>query len=87
MMIILSTLLAVLLVVSMIERQLLLARHSKERAADAAGARQERSELAARVQGLTWRPEQRETPTQELVEEPDELGMVGQIVHGENHGE
>ncbi len=71
-----------LLVLAAIERFLLILRHDQERAQERTSARQERAELVARVQGLSWRPEPRETPTEDLVEEPDEIGMVGRVLEG-----
>lgn len=85
-----NILLGSLLVLATIERYLLIRRHDQERSSEAMRASQERSELAARVQGLRVPVLPLDAPTtKEEVEEPDETGMVGQVVHlreGENAG-
>lgn len=78
--------LALFLVIAAVERWSLVRRFEETIESERVSARVERSELVARVQGLSWRPEPRKTPTEVLAEEPDELGMVGTIQYGESDG-
>lgn len=84
-----NIILSVLLALAAVERYLLMRRYERMSAQEAEAARLERSELVARVQGLSWRPEPVKAPSEELLEEEDELHMVGKVVdpfEAETHG-
>lgn len=72
--------LAVIVLAQMVERVQLVRRYEQTRSLEASRAAQERTELAARVQGIPVMPRPAEFPSQEVVAEPDEFGMVGKVI-------